>query len=217
MTDLTLVLGNKNYSSWSLRPWLAFKKAGIPFDEIMVWLDQQDTRETLKKHSGAARVPVLKTPDGIIWDSLSICEWAAEQHPTLWPEDGYARSQARSYAAEMHSGFQTLRAMLPMNLRAEGRSVEPTEDLTADIQRIDEIWTTCRTTFGADGPWLFGQFSIADAMFAPVVLRFRTYGVEGSGESAAYINTLWNDPDFEIWKQAALTERPLERIDAIGA
>ena len=212
----TLVLGNKNYSSWSLRPWLALKKAGIPFDEVIVFLDRPDTRENILKYSPAGRVPVLIEDGRSIWDSLAICEWAAEKVPGLWPKDPAARAQARSVSAEMHSSFPALRAQMPMNIRAT-RQVPMTDALRADIDRVVEIWTRCREEFGQAGPWLFGTFSIADAMFAPVVTRLHTYQVDLPDVAAAYVDALYADPTFQEWQSDAENEDDILRIEEVGA
>ena len=211
----TLVLGNKNYSSWSLRPWLALKKAGIPFDEVVIFLDRPDTRENILKYSQAGRVPVLVEGGQAIWDSLAICEWAAEKVSGLWPKDPIARARARSVSAEMHSSFGALRAQMPMNIRAT-RHVPMTDALKADIDRVVEIWTDCRTDFARNGPWLFGAFSIADAMFAPVATRLRTYEVELPDAAALYVETLYADPVFQEWQAAAETEEDILRIEEVG-
>lgn len=210
-----LVIGNKNYSSWSLRPWLALKKAGIDFEEILVLLDKPDTKANILKHSAAGRVPVLIENDQPIWDSLSICEWAAEHAGHLWPSDPMARAHARSVSAEMHSGFSTLRGDLPMNIRAT-KTVDISSDLQGDIDRIVEIWAECREQYSAGGPWLFGAFSIADAMFAPVATRLRTYQVPVPQVISEYIDTLYTDPDFSAWHSAATAEEDILRIEEVG-
>ena len=176
-TTPTLVIGNKNYSSWSLRSWLTLRKAGIDFQEELVWLDVENTRERLLSFSGSARVPVLVVDEWAIWDTLAICEWAAEQAPTLWPTDPMIRARARSVTAEMHSSFDALRTAMPMNIRAEDRRLTITPGVEADIARILTIWRDCRARHEADGPWLFGAFSIADAFYAPVVSRFHSYSI----------------------------------------
>lgn len=216
MSNPTLVIGNKNYSSWSLRPWLALRKAGIPFDEVKVLLDKPDTKERILKHTPAGKVPALVVDGHTVWDSLAICEWAAERKPDLWPKDPTDRAHARSISAEMHSGFQALRGAMPMNIRATGRNVPITPEIAADIARILDIWSGCRAMHDKNGPWLFGQFSIADAMFAPVATRLRTYGVDLDETAAAYIDTLYADPDFKDWMAEALTEEDMLRIEEVG-
>jgi glutathione S-transferase len=206
-----LVIGNKNYSSWSLRPWLAARHAGIEFDEIRIALDTPETAALLQHYSPSCKVPVWREGDLVIWDSLAICEYLAEQVPALWPTDAAARAVARSVSAEMHSGFTALRTHMTMNARARGRNVPVTPEIAADIDRIVMIWSDCRSRFGADGPWLFGAFSIADAMFAPVALRFTTYGVSRSGAVDDYVATQLADPHLQAWLAAA--ERESEVIE----
>jgi glutathione S-transferase len=208
MAEFTLYVGNRNYSSWSLRPWLAMKRTGAAFDEVLVPLDQPTTRATILKVSPSGRVPVLLHGDFAVWDSLAICEYLAEQFPEagLWPEDRAARAVARSASAEMHSGFAALRGHLPMNIRSSfpGRGVTP--EVQADINRIVALWRDCRRRFGAGGPFLFGEFTIADAMFAPVVTRFRTYRVALDDEAQAYSDAVWTMPAMQEWAQAASNE-----------
>lgn len=208
MARPVLVIGNKAYSSWSLRPWLLMKHAQIDFNEERIALYQSDSREQLLRHSPAGRVPVLLDGELTVWDSMAICEYLAEKHPEkqLWPADVRARAQARSICAEMHSGFASLRAQMPMNVRARmpGRARSP--EVLADISRIEAMWSDCRARFGAQGPFLYGRFSIADAMYAPVVTRFETYGVELSGPAAAYQDTIRRLPELQAWIAGALVE-----------
>ena len=172
----TLLIGSKNYSSWSLRPWVFLREAAFRFTEQIVHFDQSDYQAQIAAKSPSRRVPLL-IDDGVkIWDSLAICEYAAESTGRGLPGDRLARARARSVAAEMHSGFQALRNECPMNVRARDRRVPQTPELRADVARIDEIWSSCRKEHGGGGDWLFGDFSIADAMFAPVFFRFQTYG-----------------------------------------
>jgi len=174
-----LVIGNKNYSSWSLRAWLLLREAGIEFDEHRIVLDVASTAADIAGFSPAGRVPVLQLDDAAVWDSLAIAETVAERWPDaeLWPAHATARAHARSISAEMHSGFAVLRKSMPMNCRAMGRRVALPDDLTHEIDRIFAIWTDCYHRYGSGDGWLFGKFSVADAMYAPVVLRFRTYGI----------------------------------------
>ncbi len=208
MTDLTVFLGNKNYSSWSLRPWLVLKQLGAAFEEIVIPLYEPTSKETILRHSPSGRVPALRHGDVVIWDSLAICEHLAEAFPAagLWPADPAARSVARAVSAEMHSGFQALRSHLPMNVRSSfpGRGVTP--DAQADINRVMAIWRDCRKRFGADGGFLFGRFTIADAMYAPVVTRFRTYRIELEREADAYCETIMALPAMQEWIAAARNE-----------
>lgn len=201
--SLTLHIGNKRSSSWSMRPWLALKKAGIAFRENLIPLDQEDTRETLLSLSPAATVPVLETPDGTIWDSLAICEWAAERAPGLWPEDPAARAQARAITASMHSGFAALRGELPMDLQRPPAATDMSVACWRDIETVQALWAHVKD---GNGPFLFGDWSIADAFFAPVATRFETYAVPLTDEAAAYVQTLLTDPEFLEWRAAALDE-----------
>jgi glutathione S-transferase len=204
-----LVLGTKNYSSWSLRPWLLLKHLGVNFEEVVLQLDTEQFRQEIGKYSPTRRVRV--------WDSLAIMEYAADQvarwrsdvpgaEPRVWPADPAARALARSLCAEMHSGFQTLRSECPMNVRARNVKVRVTPLLAADIARIDRIWAGCRQRFAGAGAWLFGEYTAADAMFAPVAVRFRTYGAQLSARSRAYLETVLNDPLLGEWLAAAEAE-----------
>lgn len=213
----TLLIANKNYSSWSLRGWLALRHAGFEFDEQVVFLDLPDTAAKINAFSPSGRVPALKDGGLLIWDSLAICEYAAEKNPSIWPSDAKARAVARAVSAEMHSGFMALRSTLPMNLRATGRKVEMTSAVLADIDRIERIWTDCRARFSEGGPWLFGRWSVADAMYAPVATRFVTYGVHRSGAFDDYVATVFGDPHFQEWKHAALAETQVVPSDEAGA
>ncbi|WP_135079759.1 glutathione S-transferase family protein [Terasakiella sp. SH-1] len=208
MPKLQIILGNRNYSSWSLRPWLVLKHIGLDFDEIIVPLFEGDFKEELLKHSPSGKVPVLKTGDQEIWDSLAICEYLNEQNPEahLWPKDSEARAIARSVSYEMHSGFFNIRNDMPMNIRRTIDGFEPSGLCQEEISRIIEIWTSCRQRFGQAGPFLFGSFSIADAMFAPVVARFRSYGIEVKGVAADYMQAVWTLSSMEEWATAAASE-----------
>jgi len=208
-----LVIGNKYTSSWSLRPWLALKQAGIPFTEIRINLRAPDKAEQILAHSPAGKVPVLWAGDLMIWDSLAILEFLAERHPdkNLWPTDPDARAIARAASAEMHSGFVPLRERCPMKFLATERQAEQTEAVDANIRRIVALWKECRQRFGADGPFLFGGFSIADAMYAPVASRFRTYVADlcqfgDDGTAAAYIEALFALSAMEEWGEGARAE-----------
>ena len=203
---LTLVVGAKNYSSWSLRAWLALRVAGIAFDEVVIPLDRPVTKAEIARHSPSGRVPVLRDGDLRVWDSLAIIEYAAERFPDsrLWPADRIMRATARSVAAEMHAGFQALRAHLPMNLKRRPAARELTAEVEADIGRVKEIWRTCRTR--RTGPFLFGAFSGADAMYAPVVARFETYRVPVDPATRAYMDAVLGLAAFREWREAALAE-----------
>jgi glutathione S-transferase len=206
-TGLKLVIGNKNYSSWSMRPWVAMKAFNIPFPEVRILLDQPDTSTMIAQYSAAGRVPVLVEGELSVWDSLAICEYLAEQFPekNLWPQDLEARSLARSICAEMHSGFTGLRSAMWMNIRARFPGKGRTPAAQADIGRISEIWETC---FARSGPhqFLFGDFSIADAFFAPVMMRFRTYTVSLAPALEAYAERVAAYPAVAEWIKGALAE-----------
>ena len=208
MNAFTLVVGNRNYSSWSLRGFLAARAAGVPFDEVLVRLSEPGSKAELLKHSPAAKVPVLKHGERTIWDSLAIIEYLAEVRPEagLWPADAGARAHARAVAAEMHSGFSALRAHMPMNLRKSLPGKGRGRDVADDIERIGAIWADCRATYGAGGPFLFGRFSAADVMYTPVATRFRTYAVELDEPCQAYVDAVLGRPDFLEWHEAALEE-----------
>jgi glutathione S-transferase len=208
MANLKLIVGNQNYSSWSLRPYLPLKQVGAPFDLVVIPLRQADTAASIARHSPAGRVPILEHGDVSVWDSLAICEYLAETFPDarLWPADRAARAAARAVSAEMHSGFAALRSAMPMNIRAAKPGRALADDVRADVERITTIWRDCRKRFGAGGPFLFGAFSNADAMFAPVVTRFRTYGVTLGTEEAAYADAVWNLPAMQEWAAAARKE-----------
>lgn len=204
---LTLVIGNKNYSSWSMRPWVALTAFGIPFQEVRVLLDQLDTAARIADYSGAGRVPVLIAGEMTIWDSLAICEYVAEQFPDkhMWPADVAARAMARSVSAEMHSGFQGLRNAMSMNIRARLPGRGRTAEAQGDIGRVCEIWEECLSRFGHH-QFLFGDFSIADAFFAPVVMRFGTYGVSLAPALQAYCDRVLAHPAVARWVREALAE-----------
>jgi glutathione S-transferase len=205
---LHLIIANKNYSSWSLRPWLAMKVAGIAFEETLISLDASDFTARVTAVSGAGKVPVLIDGDVRIWESLAILEYLAEKFPAaaLWPGDSAAPTRARAIAAEMHAGFTPLRRQLPMNM---WRPVLPRQldaDAKANVARIDSIWTDCRARFGAGGPFLYGAFGAADAMYAPVVSRFHTYAVEVSVAARDYMRAVMALPAWNEWRHAALRE-----------
>jgi glutathione S-transferase len=206
--SLTLVIGNKNYSSWSLRAALALELSGAPFDELRIALYQADSRTLLRAQSPTGKVPVLQTEFGPVWDSLAIAEYLAERFPGagLWPRDEYARALARSICAEMHSGFAGLRSHLSMDLKRNQALPGLPEAAAADISRVCAIWGDCRARFGAGGEFLFGQPGIADAFYAPIAARLRSYRVELPGEAAEYVETIYRWPAFQRWYRAALEE-----------
>lgn len=214
----SLVIGNKNYSSWSLRAWLLLTEAGIGFSEQRILLDIDSTAAELARMSPSGRVPVLLLGDEVIWDTLAIAETVAERWPEkeLWPTDAAARAHARSISAEMHAGFASLRETMPMNCRAMGRKVSIPDDLAADIDRIFEIWSDCQRRYHSTGDWLFGKFSVADAMYAPIVLRFRTYGVNLPESASAYPERLLNCAAMQNWLAAAESEIEVIRTEETG-
>jgi glutathione S-transferase len=205
---LHLVIGNKNYSSWSFRPWLAMKVTGIPFDETVISLEATDFKARVTALSGAGKVPVLIDGDVRVWESLAILEYLAEKFPEagLWPKDVAARGHARAVASEMHAGFLPLRRHLPMNVWRPVKSRPLDDGSKADVARIDAIWSDCRARFGAGGPFLFGAFGVADAMYAPVIWRFHTYAVEVSAVARAYMNAMMMQPAWREWREAARRE-----------
>lgn len=209
MTTLTLVIGNKNYSSWSLRPWLLLKHHQIAFNEVRIPLYMADSAESLKKLSPSGKVPVLIDGDLIIWDSLAICEYIADLYPQYecWPIDLRLRATARSMCAEMHSGFQDLRNHFPMNIRKRLAWNSAPSTVLQDIERITSLWTCCLERYRNDGPWLFGKFSIADVMYAPVAWRFITYSVPVNDICKEYIGSLLTLPEMQEWVEEASAEK----------
>ena len=215
---LHLLLGNKNYSSWSLRPWLAMKVAAIPFEETVISLEAPDFKARVTAVSPAGKVPVLVDGDVHVWESLAILEYLAEKFPAagLWPAEPLARATARAVASEMHAGFLALRRHLPMNVSRPVKSRLLDDGAAKDVARIDAIWTGCRSKFGGGGPFLFGAFGAADAMFAPVVSRFRTYAVTVSDVGRAYMEAVMALPAWQEWRAAARRESwllPHDEVD----
>jgi glutathione S-transferase len=209
MAELTIYLGNKNYSSWSMRPWLVLKRTTVDFDEVVVPLYLPGSKETILKYSPSGRLPALHHGAVRVWDSLAICEYLADSFPNfgLWPKDPAARALARSVSAEMHSGFLALRQHLPMNVRSSVPGREVISEAQTDINRIMALWRDCRTRFGdGNGDFLFGDFTIADAMFAPVVSRFRTYRVDLEREAQTYCDAVIALPAMQEWAAAAKNE-----------
>jgi glutathione S-transferase len=206
---MQLVIGDKNTSSWSMRPWLALKRIGVPFEEVWVRMRREDTAANLLTHSGSGKAPVLKDGELTVWDTLAICEYLADKFPdaALWPADLAKRALARSASAEMHSGFASLRGECPMDLVAE-KQMELSELTHQDVRRIVNLWNDLRGRFGGDGPYLVGEWSIADAFFTPVATRFRTYGVilseyGDTGPAGTYASTLLAEPHFQEWEEGA--------------
>lgn len=206
MSNPVLIVANKNYSSWSLRAWLALTHAGVVFDEVRIALGMPDTREKLLGYSPAGKVPVLIDGNTKVWESIAICEYAAERWPDkrFWPADRAARGHARSVAAEMHAGFAALRTAMPMNCRGRYPGKGRSDAVDADIARIEALWGDCLRRSG--GPFLFGAFSIADAMYAPVVSRFLTYDVRLAGALAQYAEAILDLPAMKAWYAAGAAE-----------
>jgi glutathione S-transferase len=205
---LKLIIGNKNYSSWSFRPWIAMKVAGIAFEEEVISLEASDFKARVGKVSGTGKVPALVDGNVHVWESLAILEYLAEKYPHahLWPADPAARALARAIAAEMHAGFGPLRRHLPMNMWRPVTPRQLTPEVETNVRRIEAIWTDCRRGYGADGGFLFGGFGAADAMYAPVVSRFHTYGVEVGATARAYMDAVMALPAWSEWRAAALAE-----------
>jgi glutathione S-transferase len=205
MPALELVIGTKAWSSWSLRPWLALKATGQKFKETLVPLRATNTAARIRRHTPSGRVPVLKHGKLVIWESLAICEYIAETFPKagLWPKDKAARALARAVSSEMHSGFAALRQAMSMDINARHPTPELTDALKNDIARITAIWKDCRKRYGKGGPFLFGKFSIADAMYAPVCTRFVTYGVKLDKVSADYVKAIMALPAVQEWAKTA--------------
>jgi glutathione S-transferase len=215
---LHLVIGNKNYSSWSFRPWLAMKVAGIAFEETVISLEASDFKARVTALSGAGKVPVLIDGATRVWESLAILEYLAEKFPAaaLWPKDASARAQARAVAAEMHAGFVPLRNLLPMNVWRPVRPRSLDDGSKTNVARIEEIWRDCRARFGVGGPFLFGAFGAADAMYAPVIWRFHTYAVAVSDAARDYMRAMMALPAWSEWRDAARREPwvlPLDEVD----
>lgn len=204
MAALVLVIGTRNLSSWSLRPWMLLRHLGLPFEEIEIALDRPDTAAQIARYTPAGRVPVLLHGERRIWESLAIGEYLCELAGRGWPQAAGARAHARAVSAEMHAGFAALRSHWPMQARAVGLPGPPmSAPLAADLARIDALWSDCRARHGAEGPWLFGQYSLADAMYAPVALRCRTYGARLTPPATAYLATALADPALQEWIAAA--------------
>lgn len=218
---MKLIIANKTHSSWSLRPWLVLKEFGIPFEEVLIpfgpTMDDPDWKRAVAEYTPARKVPSLVDGAIAVWDSLSIIEYIAEKRPDLpiWPRDPAARALARSICAEMHSGFGALRNACPMNLAWIHPARDRGEAVAADVARITEIWRDARQRFGAGGPFLFGAFSAADAMFAPVTSRFTTYSVALDPVSAAYVAAVQATAGFQAWREAALAEPWIVAVDEL--
>jgi glutathione S-transferase len=205
---LKLVVGNKNYSSWSMRPWMALKIGNIPFEDRVLHLDDPIFKPELAKVTPVGKVPVLIDGDRHIWESLAIIEYAAEKFPDakLWPDDAAARAHARVICTEMHAGFAPLRRHCPMNMRRPPQRRELTPEVQNDVRRLEQMWRDCRVRFGQGGPFLFGAAGAADAMYAPVVSRFHTYDIEVGEDARAYMRAVKALPAWLEWEKAALQE-----------
>ncbi len=208
MAEFTIYIGNRNYSSWSLRAWLMLKASGAEFEEVLIPLYEPQSRAEILRHSPSGKVPVLHHGAVTVWESLAIGEYLAEQRPAarLWPADPAARAVARAVSAEMHAGFLNLRRHQPMNVRSSVTGRELTPEVHADLDRIAALWRDCRHRFGAGGGYLFGHFTIADAMYAPVASRLRTYQIQLEEEAQAYADSLWAYPPMQEWAAAARNE-----------
>jgi len=213
-----LVIGNKNYSSWSLRAWLLLKEAGFDFEEHRIALDTDTSGKEIARFSPAGRVPVLVLDDTAVWDTLAIAETVADRWPDteIWPADATARAHARAVSAEMHAGFGALREAMPMNCRAMGRKVALTDAVTRDIDRVFAIWSDCQQRYGHLGDWLFGRFSVADAMYAPVVLRFRTYGINLPESASVYPRRLLESAAIQDWLVESESETEVIKREETG-
>jgi glutathione S-transferase len=203
---MKLVIGNKNYSSWSLRGWLATKASGHAFEEIRIGLRQPDTKAQILQWSPSGKIPCLIDNGLVVWDSLAIAEYLAEEVTTLWPLDGVARAVARAVSAEMHSGFAALRQQMSMDICGQNLQAERTPELETDIRRIERIWTDCRCHYGNNGPYLFGEYCVADMMFAPICFRFNSYNVELEGIAMDYLQTMRTHPHMLEWQAGAVAE-----------
>lgn len=203
-----LVIANKLYSSWSMRPWLVLRAFDIAFEETVIALRQPDTSERIRRFSPSGKVPVLIDGEAVVWESLAIIEHLAESFPekAIWPRDRVARAHARAIASEMHAGFQALRQACPMNLGKRFATPELSADTVGAIARVEELWHETRRRFGAAGPFLFGAFTAADAMYAPVATRLETYSIDVAPETRAYMDAVLSHPAFRAWREAALAE-----------
>ncbi|MES9963472.1 MAG: glutathione S-transferase family protein [Candidatus Sedimenticola sp. 20ELBAFRAG] len=219
MPDPTLIIGNKNYSSWSLRPWIFLKHHQIPFQEKRVALFTETTDQELQQYNSDFKVPVLKDADLLVWDSLAILEYVSEQYLDGggWPADKSARAMARAVSAEMHSSFSNVRSEFPMNCRKRFDDIKPTSEAAREIERIKGLWRECRSAFGKEGEWLFGDYSIADAMYAPIALRFHGYSIPLEGTEQVYVESILNQPGIIEWIEAGKVEKEIIGEDEIQA
>jgi len=217
MSGLTLIIGNKNYSSWSLRPWVFMKHYHIEFAEKRVPLFTATTAAELAEYGSGSKVPVLKDSELIVWDSLAILEYVSEKflQGKGWPHNENARAVARSVSAEMHSSFTNVRNELPMNCRKNFTNIKLSAEAKNEIERIKTIWRTCRTQYAAEGEWLFGKYSIADAMYAPIALRFHGYNIPLEGIEAEYVESVLKQPCINEWIEAGKIEKEIIAEDEI--
>lgn len=219
MSDLKIIIGNKRYSSWSLRGWLAIEHSGLPYEEVLLELDTPSFYKEIVKYSPAKRVPTLMDGDIAVWDSAAIIDYCAALAPEKfwWPEEKAAYAHARSIFNEMHSGFFEVRTHMPMNLNDQWQGLTFSEPLEKEIRRIESLWSECREKYGANGDFLFGQFSAVDMMFAPITTRLTTYGVTVNETAAAYIAAVRNHPSVVAWHEAAFKETQIVEIDQLPA
>lgn len=203
---MKLYIGNKNYSSWSMRPWLALKATGLPFDEEIIWLDEPDTEARIAAISPNKRVPVLVDGELVVPESIAILEYLAEAAPQLWPQSRKERAEARAVSAEMHAGFAALRKRCPMNIRRVPSKIDLDADVQADVRRLITLFETCRAKYEDQGPFLFGPFTNADAMFAPVISRFHAYAIAVTAPVQAYMKAMMETPMWQAWEKAARAE-----------
>lgn len=216
MPKPTLIIGNRNYSSWSLRPWILARHLGVEFDEYLIPLDQADSAARIRAANPAGRLPALRHGKVLVWESLAICEYLCELAGRGLPATAEARARARSVSAEMSSGFRALREQWPMNARATGRQTPLTSELQSDITRVETIWRDCRQHSPAPGPWLFGDYTVADAMYAPVVLRLRSYGAVVWPDTRQYMEMVLADGFMQEWLAAAAAEPWTADTEAVG-
>jgi glutathione S-transferase len=220
LANLTLAIANKNYSSWSLRAWMAMREFGIPFEEKLIPLDLPETKRKIARHSGAGRLPVLHHGEVTVWESLAILEYLSELFPAraMWPKSRPARAMARAVANEMHAGFLALRNACPMNLRRPHKPLADglPEEVRSNVQRIETLWKDCRKAYGKGGPFLFGKFTIADAMYTPVATRFETYGIPVIAASRDYMDALLTTRSFREWKEGAAKETWVIAADEVA-
>jgi len=217
MSDMTLIIGNRNYSSWSLRPWIFMKHYHIEFDEKRIALFTETTDEELAEYNSDFKVPVLKDGDQIIWDSLAILEYVSEKYLESggWPKDVDARAMARSVSCEMHSSFFNVRNEMPMNCRKSFHDIKLSPEASREVERIIFLWDLCRNRYGEGGEWLFGRYSIADAMFAPIALRFKGYNIALDGTALRYVESVLHHPDIIDWIEAGKIEKEVIGEDEI--